>query len=236
MSKFSSSGVKKNNDIISTCTAQSIEKVLNTEQMSHCLHEYEGGFCGDGIVDLGESCDCGGVEKCLESGSPCTPPGMWRGEVECKLRKSTYYTKKMLETKGCSPQEAECSRLGLESCKCKNSINSVHQCSSCCGMKGRNCRPSKTWTKLILDHMQHYIARICWDAPVSACINTSSKWRKVHRLLSRSIEDKENRHGEEFCLKSSTDLKCWKLSFFCDSKLKYHHAKWKQNHMKYILK
>ena len=34
------------------------------------------GFCGDGVVDDGEECDCGGVVACIKGRSCCTPPGL----------------------------------------------------------------------------------------------------------------------------------------------------------------
>jgi len=42
------------------------------------------GYCGDGRVDEGEECDCGGVANCLKERSCCTPPGSYKVDYVCK--------------------------------------------------------------------------------------------------------------------------------------------------------
>ena len=32
------------------------------------------------------------------------------------------------------------------------------------------CRPAEEWTLEMFDKMQHYLARLCWDNTVSACM------------------------------------------------------------------
>ena len=32
------------------------------------------------------------------------------------------------------------------------------------------CRPAEEWTLEMFDKMQHYLARLCWDHTVSACM------------------------------------------------------------------
>ena len=92
MSRYSSSGVKKNNEIISNCTAESVAATLTNMEMSSCLSvTQETGYCGDGVVGEGEQCDCGSVEQCLDKKSLCVPPGMWRGESQCRIRKLIRY-------------------------------------------------------------------------------------------------------------------------------------------------
>jgi len=220
MSKFSNSGLKKNNEVISNCTARSISKIIETPEMSYCLHQHQGGYCGDGVVDAWEECDCGGVENCLEVKSSCIPPGLRRGEIECTFRKKSYSysTSKVSVNKQRLQQNSDCSRLGLDSCDCPGQDNSL-SCTSCCGIKGHDCRPAKQWTSLMFDHMQHYLARICWADTVSSCISTSRKWRNVLGLLSR---DKSRKQGKIYCLRSARDSNCWQHQFHCDK----HSKKW----------
>ena len=60
----------------------------STQSMSDCLvRGPEAGYCGDGVVGEGEECDCGSVEACLARRSLCVPPGAWRGERQCSVRK-----------------------------------------------------------------------------------------------------------------------------------------------------
>ena len=214
MSKFSSSRVKGNNEVISNCTARSINNILELTEMSYCLHPHQGGYCGDGVVDLWEECDCGGMERCLEMKSSCTPPGLRRGEIECHFRKLTHYSSKSNEIvrKKKVKKNTDCSRLGLQHCPCPGSRNSV-TCTSCCGIKGEDCRPAKQWTSIMFDHMQHYLAMLCWGDTVSTCISTSHKWRNVLGLLSKS---QLKGQGEIFCLKTARDSNCWQLPFYCD--------------------
>ena len=214
MSKFSNSGVKRNNELISNCTATSINNILSSTEMSYCLHPHEGGYCGDGVVDRWEECDCGGMEKCLERKSSCIPPGLRKGEIECHFRKSIHYSSKSHHKvhKMKITQANDCSRLGLQPCACPGSRNSV-TCTSCCGIKGEDCRPAKQWSSIMFDHMQHYLARLCWNDSVSTCISTSNKWRTILGLLSKS---KAKGHGPVYCLKTARDSNCWQLPFYCD--------------------
>ena len=215
MSRFSNTGIKRNNEIISNCTARSISTLLSSSEMSYCLHPRDGGYCGDGVVDHEEECDCGGMEECLEKKSLCNPPGLRKGEIECHFRKTQ--SRKVI---GKMRQGSECSRLGLESCDCPGASNSV-TCTSCCTTKGGDCRPAKEWTKIMFDYMQHYLARLCWAESVSTCISTSSKWSRILGLLSQQNVVKE---GTVFCLKTGRDSNCWQLSFFCDSDLRYNNS------------
>ena len=215
MSKYSSSGVKKNSEIISNCTAQAISETLSSRKMSFCLHQLQPGYCGDGVVGPHEECDCGPVESCLEKRSLCLPPGMQRGETECTVRKLLEYDNTKVRK-----QNSDCARLGLETCSCPGQENSV-ECKTCCRRKGEKCLPAQKWTQTIFTQMQHYISRLCWRNSVLNCISSSAKWTKVLASLSKY---KPKFKGRIFCLKTHTDSNCWQLDFSCDK----HKSKQKQ--------
>ena len=206
MSKYSSSGVKKNSEIISNCTAVSISATLSSARMSFCLHQLQGGYCGDGVVGPHEECDCGPVESCLQKRSLCVPPGMQRGETECTVRKLLHYDQHQVM------ESSDCRRLGLETCACSGQENYV-TCKVCCRRKGEKCLPAQKWTKTIFTQIQHYIARLCWQDSVATCIASSGKWRAV---LGSLAQYKPRTKGRIYCLKTLTDSSCWQLDFTCD--------------------
>jgi len=88
MSRYSGTGLHTNNELVSNCTAETVSASLSSPDQTYCLHQSTPGFCGDGVVDDGEECDCGGVVACIKGRSCCTPPGLRRGETECNWRKS----------------------------------------------------------------------------------------------------------------------------------------------------
>ena len=48
-------------------------------------------FCGDGVADAGEGCDCGPTHRCLQVHSACAPPqGGYGGELGCTFRLYAY--------------------------------------------------------------------------------------------------------------------------------------------------
>ena len=218
MSKYSSSGVKKNNEIISNCTAQAIKETLSSQKMSFCLHHLQPGYCGDGVVGHNEECDCGPVETCLEKKSLCVPPGMARGETECTVRKLLKYDRnKVTHVK---KQNSDCLRLGLQTCPCPGHENDI-DCTSCCRRKGEQCLSAKKWTSSLFTEMQHYIARLCWRDSVFNCVSSSTKWTKILNSLSQY---KPKFKGKIFCLKTLTDSNCWQLDFSCDKHKSKHKS------------
>jgi len=209
MSRFSSSGVKRNNERISNCTAAAVNINLAKRALNHCLVPVTAMQCGDGIVDreAGEECDCGSPERCLARRSTCVPPGLRRGETECRVR----------QARGGSSSK-QCSRLGLQSCSCPPVTNSITQsrCTVCCQAKGERCLPAREWTNTLFTHMQRFLGRMCWHGgTVLNCISTSAKWSNT--LTSLSLY-KPDISGEVFCLQTQVDSNCWQLDFLCSSK------------------
>ena len=71
------------------------------------------GFCGDGVVDPGEDCDCGGVAECLKRRSCCTPPG---------LRYSSCRVRQCLRRRSCCTSMVEFSQ---ESERLHSALNQI---------------------------------------------------------------------------------------------------------------
>ena len=196
MSRYSSSGVRANNARVSRCTAGAVAAVLQSDRAT-CLSQAEP-LCGDGAVDPGEECDCGPAEHCVAERSSCVPPGLRRGERECRMR---------------VPRSRDCSRLGLVTCSCPG--NSVH-CGSCCAPPaGRDCRPAPAWTRVMFGFMQRHLSSArCWSRPARACLSQHSKWRALLNRLSRHHRP-GRQPGPVFCLKTAVDSNCWQPAFHC---------------------
>ena len=123
--------------------------------MSHCLVPGpDQGFCGDGVVGVGEDCDCGSVEECLDRKSHCVPPGMWRGETQCTVRRLIKYQDHP-DTK--IHDENMCNILGLDTCQCpyyhENSVTSCDQ-EQYCQRKHQNCQSIHHWASQIFQEIQ----------------------------------------------------------------------------------
>ena len=86
MSRYSNSGTKENHSRLSKWSKESIQEILQDFRMSYCLHDMESAFCGDGIIQPGEDCDCGLTEDCLAKRSCCVQPGGGpKNQKECRF-------------------------------------------------------------------------------------------------------------------------------------------------------
>jgi len=130
------SGDKKNNNKFSPCSLRQINSVLNSKARDSkgCFTEPQAAICGNGVVEVGEECDCGWEEDCEEH--CCFPmktnPG--KRETPCTLRPG----------KKCSPTQGPCCdqscRLKLgDKCRDDNGCRDA----SFCGGRAPSC-PSST--------------------------------------------------------------------------------------------
>lgn len=84
MSKFSNDGHKLNHQILSPCTKNLVKSNLEAPHRVACLKKVDSTFCGDGVVEEGEDCDCGTVLQCIASRSCCGPSSGSKNKPPCK--------------------------------------------------------------------------------------------------------------------------------------------------------
>ena len=205
MSRYSGSGVHRDNEEISSCTARRVRKVV--ESQGSCLVTRPPvSQCGNGLVEAGEECDCGDQESCVQARSDCVPPGLRRAELQCTVRRSSHH----------QPRLSECSRFGLSSCSCPQvTSNSLH-CNTCCEDRTRQCQPVEDWAVRLFDEMQHYLARICWAHTVVTCMRGQPRYQDLLTRLSTSSSTIKPATTRVFCLKTGYDSNCWQIPFSCD--------------------
>ncbi|KAG6439716.1 hypothetical protein O3G_MSEX001016 [Manduca sexta] len=71
MGSQSSSAESTKNFEFSICSKRLIAATLSS--MSYCLNEEDRPYCGNGIVEEGEACDCGLPSRCSHKDPCCTP-------------------------------------------------------------------------------------------------------------------------------------------------------------------
>nr|CAH7749707.1 unnamed protein product [Callosobruchus chinensis] len=79
---------ERQNYMFSECSKpQVVQTILN---QGYCLEDSEGPFCGNGIIEQGEVCDCGTWRDCAELDDCCLPRGEkyacqvnWKKEYQC---------------------------------------------------------------------------------------------------------------------------------------------------------
>ena len=131
--------------------------VILLQNLSHCLTQrLDRGYCGDGVVGVGEDCDCGSVEDCLDKKSLCVPPGRWRGESQCTARKLIKFEEPA------KIKRDTCSVLGLTECTCPYHENSVLSCDDdvfCRRQSSSSCLPVSEWASRTFQEVQVRISR-----------------------------------------------------------------------------
>ncbi|KAK0183166.1 hypothetical protein PV327_001233 [Microctonus hyperodae] len=129
------SGDKRNNNRFSPCSLNAINPVLNTKARSPkgCFAEPQASLCGNGVVEVGEECDCGWEEDCHDS--CCFPQRRYApaDEIPCTLTPGSI----------CSPSQGPCCTNECKlkfSDKCRED-NGCRDASFCDG-KSPHCPPS----------------------------------------------------------------------------------------------
>ncbi|XP_048251257.1 disintegrin and metalloproteinase domain-containing protein 10-like isoform X1 [Haliotis rufescens] len=95
-------GDKNHNDEFSTCSRDNITRVLDAVvnkrySKINCFNSSKSAFCGNGITEAGEQCDCGYASDCDQTDECCFGKGSVGGP-ECTLRPN----------KDCSPTAGPC--------------------------------------------------------------------------------------------------------------------------------
>ncbi|XP_071549601.1 uncharacterized protein [Panulirus ornatus] len=129
------SGDKRNNNKFSPCSLRQINSVLNSKarDAKGCFTQPQKAICGNGVVEVGEECDCGWEEDCDEACCYPMKNNPKKGQTPCTLRPS----------KVCSPSQGPCCthdcrlRVG-DKCRDDNGCRD----SSFCNGRGPQCPPS----------------------------------------------------------------------------------------------
>ncbi|XP_071940956.1 disintegrin and metalloproteinase domain-containing protein 10-like [Antedon mediterranea] len=98
MSSLATDGNQAHNSQFSPCSKEAIAPVIVTK--GTCLISSDKGWCGNGLVEDEEECDCGGVLQCIEIDSCCTPPGGVGNDSGCMIHRDLGYV--------CSPLVSPC--------------------------------------------------------------------------------------------------------------------------------
>merc|ERR1719153_417626 len=86
MSKYSNNGRRHNHEVLSPCTKESVIACLSSPQRTSCVKSTSAGYCGNGVVEEGEECDCGDEFQCLVTRSCCFPPTGGEDNRPCSTR------------------------------------------------------------------------------------------------------------------------------------------------------
>ena len=73
MSKYSNNGRKHNHEVLSPCTKESVVACLASPDRTRCMEQADQGYCGNGVLEEGEQCDCGDQFQCLVARSARKP-------------------------------------------------------------------------------------------------------------------------------------------------------------------
>ncbi|KAF8368215.1 hypothetical protein PRIPAC_86044, partial [Pristionchus pacificus] len=130
MNDHANDGNKPNHKIFSTCSIKNITRNLKrllainpstpNDRQNNCLVEKDTPFCGNGIVENGEICDCGyDMEECLEAEDLCCKPGNDR-DAPCTLN----------NTAKCSPSQGNCCDQKCEFKGADSICSPMKDCSS----------------------------------------------------------------------------------------------------------
>ncbi|CAG9570797.1 unnamed protein product [Danaus chrysippus] len=127
----------------SVCSKRLITATLSS--MSYCLTEVDQPYCGNGIVEIGESCDCGLPSECSQRDPCCTP----RAGGALVHEEGTLYKDGCSVSPGvsCHPSQGLCCNANCEFANLTSSgidcHHQHHECtcadlSSCdCGVSGK---------------------------------------------------------------------------------------------------
>ncbi|VDD77614.1 unnamed protein product [Mesocestoides corti] len=133
-------GDKENNNKFSTCSANSIARLLNQvlKGDSNCFFTSNGSFCGNRLTEEGEQCDCGFTRE--DCDDVCCYPK--ESEEPCKLKKFANAGESTVEVR-CSPTAGECCTSTCQYRDSKHLCRSAGECHkpSYCSGRSAQCPP-----------------------------------------------------------------------------------------------
>ncbi|XP_031413734.1 disintegrin and metalloproteinase domain-containing protein 10 [Clupea harengus] len=149
------SGDKFNNNKFSICSIRNITSVLEKKRGS-CFVESGQPICGNGMVEVGEQCDCGYSDQCKDE---CCFDANQPEANKCKLRPGAF----------CSPSQGPCCtpQCGFMggSAKCRNDSECAFQ-GNCNGMTAQ-CPSSKPKENYTICHSE---TQVCLSGVCSGSI------------------------------------------------------------------
>ncbi|XP_065321605.1 disintegrin and metalloproteinase domain-containing protein 10-like [Gordionus sp. m RMFG-2023] len=192
MFSSATSGDKSNNDRFSICSKVNMSKILDAiifEKYGkvNCLIKNDGAFCGNGLREEGEECDCGYLEECQENGEiMCCHPRTEDLNTSCKKKPGVM----------CSPSEGPCC---TKQCKhmTPNVMCSRHtECSldSFCTGLSASCpdpRHRDNRTTACNDNTQ-----VCWQGQ---CLGSICEKVNLEQCFIKYPKENKNPDREKLC-------------------------------------
>ncbi|XP_060574793.1 disintegrin and metalloproteinase domain-containing protein 10-like isoform X2 [Ruditapes philippinarum] len=185
-------GDKPNHHKLSPCSLKYISKALSMDKSTTCFTGSELPYCGNGIVDDGEECDCG--NDCYTGKDDCCHPHNATEGLRCMLKAAAQ----------CSPSQGPCCDSSTcqfinksENFVCQNSKPCVDELYCHGELYGSKC-PAP------LEHQQRedgFICsrngRVCDAGSCNASICKLIHWREC--LISNDNENLTVKQKEELC-------------------------------------
>ncbi|XP_077994066.1 disintegrin and metalloproteinase domain-containing protein 10-like [Glandiceps talaboti] len=152
------SGDKPNNNKFSECSVGNMSAVLDKKK-DICFTDSNFAFCGNGIVDEGEECDCGFEDQCDDN--CCTAQTNDGDSDACKLKGGAT----------CSPSEGPCCTPQCEffTAVANETCSLASECSeaSYCDGSGVTCPPAETKDNRTACNADR---QVCWGGECSGSI------------------------------------------------------------------
>ncbi|KAJ8343526.1 hypothetical protein SKAU_G00308550 [Synaphobranchus kaupii] len=197
------SGDKLNNNKFSLCSVRNISQVLEKKRGS-CFVESGQPICGNGLVEMGEECDCGYKEQCEEE---CCYNADQPDGTKCKLKPG----------KICSPSQGPCCtpECGYQSSmgKCREESECAHQ-GMCNGVTAQ-CPTSEPKANFTACHGETQVClnggcsgSICEKYGLEVCTCASTEGKDETELCHVCCQ---NRMKPNTC--SSTGSEMWTTFF-----------------------
>ncbi|RVE71682.1 hypothetical protein OJAV_G00054480 [Oryzias javanicus] len=181
------SGDKLNNNKFSICSVRNISQVLEKKR-GNCFVESGQPICGNGLVELGEECDCGYSDQCRDQ---CCYDANQPDNKKCKLKPG----------KACSPSQgpcctAECTHKGRNE-KCREESECAHQ--GMCSGTSPSCPTSEPKANFTACHGETQVClnggcsgSICEKYGLEACTCASQDGKDETELCHVCCMEKMN--------------------------------------------
>ncbi|MEE6502951.1 hypothetical protein FKM82_004689 [Ascaphus truei] len=197
------SGDKLNNNKFSICSVRNISQVLDKKR-NNCFVESGQPICGNGLVEIGEQCDCGYSDQCKDD---CCFDANQQEDKKCKLKPG----------KLCSPSQGPCC---MSECKFKTNTDQCRDASDCaysgtCDGVSAQCPPSTAKEDLTECNRETQVClkgqcagSICERHNLTECTCASTDGKDDKELCHVCCMEKMKAHT---CASTGSDV--WKEKF-----------------------